>query len=83
MDAIKKLGLIFSPNKNSFSFETATVNSVQLPPTALAPISLVQTVKIPPLTSVSVSVSTISDSPYRPPSGSLGLAHIGTVLISF
>ena len=76
MDAIRKFGLIYSPLKNSFSFETIPISETTLFPTTLASLSLVKSVKIPALTSVSVPVSVISDNAYCPPPGVTGLAHI-------
>ena len=78
MDAIRKFGLIYSPLKNSFSFESIPVCETTLFPTTLASLSLVKSVKIPALTSVSVPVSVISDNAYCPPPGVTGLAHIGS-----
>ena len=45
---------------------------------AVASLTLVKTVKIPPLTSISLYVSSLLSDHYRPPPGMLGLAHIGT-----
>ena len=83
MDAIKKFGLIFSPIKNVFSFEASTVAETSFSPlpltsTTIASLSVVKTVKIPPLTSLSLSVTSLSSDAYRPPAGVIGLAHIGT-----
>ena len=85
IDAIEKFGLIYSPLQKSFSFENVSqINSnsffhseMQFPKSACAPLSVVKTVKIPPLTSLSLSVSSLSNEVYRPPPGMLGIAHIG------
>ncbi len=85
MDVIKKFGLIYSLLKETFHFEDTPINSnyffqPKMPPnrSAVASLTVVKTVKIPPLTSVSLSVSSLSSDHYRPPPGMLGLAHIGT-----
>jgi hypothetical protein len=78
MDAIRKFGLIYSPNKNSFSFETIPICENNLFPSTLASLSTVKTVKIPALTSISIPVSVISDNAYCPPPGVTGLAHIAS-----
>jgi hypothetical protein len=85
MDVIKKFGLIYSPLKETFHFEDTPINSnyffqPKMPSnrSAVASLTVVKTVKIPPLTSISLSVSSLSSDHYRPPPGMLGLAHIGT-----
>ena len=90
IDAIKAFGLLYSPFKHSFSFESQsksvhTVQGVAPSPSPdldsasiLASLSTTKTVTIPALTSLSLSVSTVSSLPYRPPADMLGLAHIGT-----
>ncbi len=81
-------------NKHSFSFENSvSVNSQPVhavSPTAPMPtsdldlsssltsISTLKSVTLPPLTSLSLSVSTISSLDLRPAPGVLGLAHVGT-----
>ena len=90
IDAIKAFGLLYSPSKNSFSFENlmTPVHSVSPispmptsdldPSSALTSISIIKSVTLPPLTSLSLSVSTISSLGLRPAPGVLGLAHVGT-----
>jgi hypothetical protein len=85
MDVINKFGLIYSPLKDTFHFEDTPINSnyffqPKMPSnrSAVASLTVVKTVKIPPLTSISLSVSSLSSDHYRPPPGMLGLAHIGT-----
>ena len=90
IDAIKKFGLIFSPNSNSFSFENASIASVQ-PPRLPAPpadyavdphfvvasLSIIKSVKLPPLTSLSLSVQAVNSADPSSIAGVTGLAHIG------
>ncbi|MGV1013304.1 MAG: reverse transcriptase family protein, partial [Flavobacterium sp.] len=52
-------------------------------PSALASLSVIKTVKIPPLTSLSLAVSSLSLDHYRPPPGILGLAHVGHPSLPF
>ena len=78
MDAIKKFGLIYSPIKERFSFETTHVNSVQHSPTQLATLKTVKTIIVPPLMSIPLTVSALSDNAYRPPAGITGLAYINS-----
>ncbi len=49
----------------------------------LTPLTLNKNVLLPPLTSISLSVSTLTDSGYRPPPGVLGLAHVGTTALPY
>jgi hypothetical protein len=84
MDVIKKFGLVYSPLKEAFNFEDTSINSnyffqLKMPSnqSAVTSLILVKTVKIPPITSISLSVSSISSDHYPPPPGMLGLAHIG------
>jgi hypothetical protein len=92
--AIKAFGLLYSPSKHSFSFENSvSVNSqpahaispiVPMPTSDLDPssslvsFSTLKSVTLPPLTSLSLSVSTISSLGLRPAPGVLELAHVGT-----
>ena len=85
MDVKTKFGLVYSPLKETFHFEDTPINSnyffqPKMPSnrSAVASLTVVKTVKIPPLTSISLSVSSLSSDHYRPPPGMLGLAHIGT-----
>jgi len=78
MDAIKKLGLIYSPIKEQFSFETPSVNSLDNTPAHLASLTTIKSITIPPLTSVSLTVSALSNNAYRPPAGVTGLAYINS-----
>ncbi len=94
INAIKAFGLLYSPSKNSFSFENSVsldsqpVHSISpiapmLTPDldlslALASLSTLKSVTVPPLTSLSLSASTISSLGLRPAPGVLELAHVGT-----
>ncbi len=94
IDAIKAFGLNYSPSKHSFSFENSvSANSQPVhaispiapmptsdldPSSSLISISTLKSVTLPPLTSLSLSVSTISSLGLRPAPGVLGLAHVGT-----
>jgi hypothetical protein len=49
----------------------------------LTPLTLNKNVLLPPLTSLSLSFSTHTDSGYRPPPGVLGLAHVGTTALPY
>ena len=94
IDAIKAFGLNYSPSKHSFSFENSVsansqpvhaISPIAPMPTSdldlsssLTSISTLKSVTLPPLTSLSLSVSTISSLGLRPAPGVLGLAHVGT-----
>ncbi len=94
INAIKAFGLLYSPSKNSFSFQNSVsldsqpVHSISpiapmLTPdlhlsSALASLSTLKSVTVPPLTFLSLSVSTISSLGLRPAPGVLELAHVGT-----
>ncbi len=67
MDVIKKFGLVYSPLKETFHFEDTPINSpyffqpkMPLNQSAVASLTVVKTIKIPPLTSISLSVSFLS-----------------------
>jgi hypothetical protein len=84
-DVIKNFGLIYSPLKETFHFEDTPINSnyffqpkMSSNHSAVASLKVVRTIKIPPLTSISLSVSSLLSDHYRPSPGMLGLAHIGT-----
>jgi hypothetical protein len=49
----------------------------------LTPLTLNKNVLLPPLTSLSLSVSTLTDLGYRPPPGVLRLAHVGTTALPY
>ena len=98
IDAIKAFGLLYSPLKHCFTFEKVNVLSSpvhavsQNSPIAsseldsssnLTPLTLTKNVLLPPLTSLSLSVSTLTDLGYRPPPGVLGLAHVGTTALPY
>jgi hypothetical protein len=89
---------LYSPLKDCFTFKKQNVLSSpvhavsQNSPNAsseldsssiLTPLTLNKNVLLPPLTSMSLSVSTLTDSGYRPPPGVLGLAHVGTTALPY
>ncbi len=98
IDAIKAFGLLYSPLKHCFTFKKENVFSSpvhavsQNSPNAsskldslstLTPLTLNKNILLPPLTSLSLSVSTLTDSGYRPPPGVLRLAHVGTTALPY
>jgi len=84
IDAIHQFGLSYSTTKQVFFFDeniSLPKNSFFSPDmlssdNAIASLSVIKAVTIPPLTSLSLSLSSLSSNAYRPPPGVLGIANI-------
>jgi hypothetical protein len=88
IDAIKAFGLLYSPLKHCFTFKKQNVLSLPVHAVSqnspnvsseldsssnLTPLTLNKNVLLPLLTSLSLLVSTLTDSGHRPPPGFSGL----------